>query len=217
MSERTLDHRLEERAKFACVVRAIHAKTPASRRGKRSKCWSLPMSTLSRVAEMVCIRHATLDEVLAELKKELKGIDRSSLNRWLKPIVAAYETELNRADLHDEATLDVAVHDGDLVAQVAVVWSAATLMLARYINTVDWNDLDNNTKHTLLRFLEASTDAAKVQAQAKEHEAKTQRILLQVKATLAEASGKPKADMAKAYAVAFAQIDELLGLGGARA
>jgi transposase len=205
--------RVREAAVKVCLIRALNEALPSKANGRRLKAWQQLSHTAQLLAaEMYLVKKNTLADVVTRLKEIGEPIDQSSLHRWLKRVDASYRVELNKAASQDPATADIDVHAGDLVAQLGVIWSKANTMLARYMSDAEWADLDKDSRNNVMRFLEGATDAAKVQAQARQHEATTERILLQVKAAAAAGASKSKGATQVTFQQICATIDQAIGI-----
>lgn len=195
----------------ACVIRAMNEAMPSARNGRRSKCWrELDEKARFTAAWMFCVEKRPLTDILAELKAMRQPMDQSSLARWLSNVDREFRTQVNNFALFDEATAEIDAMPGDIVAQLGVVWQAGNTMLIKAMKGVDWADLDKDSRNALTRLLEAATEAAKTQAQARQYEAQTERVLLDVRARLMNASDKKrsKAEVQAELAAAMDEIDE---------
>lgn len=205
--------RVREAGVKVCLIRALNEALPSKANGRRLKAWQqLSHAAQLIAAEMYLVKKNTLAEVVVRLKEIGEPIDQSSLHRWLKRVDESFRAQLNKSASQDPATADIDVHAGDLVAQLGVIWSKANTMLARYMSDAEWSLMDKDGRNNVMRFLEGATDAAKVQAQARQHEANTERILLQVKAAAAAGASKSKGATQVTFQQICATIDQAMGL-----
>lgn len=195
----------------ACVMRAMNEAMPSARNGRRSKCWrDLNEQARFTAAWMFCVEKRTLAEAVTELKRMGQPMDQSSLARWLANVDREYRKQASAIALFDETTAEIDALPGDIVAQLGVVWQTANTMLVKAMKDIEWTDLDKDSRNTITRLLEASTEAAKTQAQARQYEAQTERVLLDVRARLLNATDKKrsKAEVQAELSAAMDEIDE---------
>lgn len=204
--------RMESMGKETLVLKAIRKCEPGNRKGNISKCWELDAYTLFECAKMHILEHRSAQQVIDTLGDRMGTVNRRSLSGWLKTLRDAYG-ELYNAQLSDlKHAESLAYQSGDLVAILGLVFAAIAPKFIILASMMD-EGASTDQQHVFLRFLDISTTAAKVQADAKHAEAKTKHVLAKLSDMVRDGKGKPKtSDEVRAAVVAL--VDEMMTGGG---
>lgn len=148
-------------------------------------------------------------EVLAEVGGTIKCVPERTLSRWLALVRREYNAIYVRHLAELEQAEHVASARGDLPALASMMWSELAVKVIGYLRSVDYGEIDNNTRHLLQRCAEGSADAAKTFTEAARTEAQTAGLLRKLRAAI-EAEGGESRTVDKATIARI--IDEALGL-----
>lgn len=212
-----LDDRVQRINQETLIFKALRSCQPGNRRGNISKCWKLDAHTRFVCAVMHIVEFKSAQEIIDSLGDRMGVVDVRSLSGWLKTLRKAYarvhDSQLEEME-HAEALM---YQSGDLVAVAALTFGALAPKFIALGNAID-SDTDPKYLNVFLRFLESATAAAKVQAEAKLAEARTNKVLTDVRKILVQGTGKKQSkskSMTKeeVLATAIAAVDEVMGTG----
>jgi len=175
------------------------------------------LRTLKR-STLIALAYATVLEgkSAANARNDLGiKVPERNVARWCRNVYKRYESIYEAKLAGSAESADIRAARGDLPVQANLAWGMLLERLAGPLAALDWDDLNTNARHVVLRALEGATKAAEVQSKIQLSDVKADRLAVQLRAIIGDAE-KPGGKKTKAEVLAEvkAAVDRVM-LGGA--
>lgn len=197
----------------ALVLETLNALGTRTARPDGRRCQGFQHLGLATQYEAACLYlldHKSLAEV-AELV-DLSAVSTRVAERWIKIVKEEYGNRYNAVLRQTETDAALAAHKGDMAALSGAFWGELVVAGMTFLKTVTFADMDNNTRHLMLRMGEGTTDQAKVQAEIAKARAQTEKLRRQLLHEVDEAGKRGNGKLSVADVARI--IETAVGLPG---